>query len=298
MTAELQTWAPDGVLPGDDGRPITSAAPTSTVDSSVVAKLLVGATLVGALASTARAEDRMTRRMPRGFSVRKPNGAPRASLSADAAAGATITPKEAARFLAQTTMGTRRADIGMVQGIGGYASWIADQFMQPYPTMAMSWLFSNKFNVEAYRFDSGPFFQGNWRLMINTTAQLRQRIVFALSNIFVINANSLNMQWPAFAAANFTDLLQYNAFGNFRTLLEKITLSSAMGAYLNMRGNEKADLARKTEPDENYAREVLQLFTIGLFELNQDGTAKLNGGSPIDTYDQRDIAGLARVLTG
>ncbi len=71
-----------------------------------------------------------------------------------------------------------------------------------------------------------------------------------------------------------------------------------MGAYLNMRGNYKADPSRSTEPDENYARELLQLFTIGLYELNQDGTPKLNNGNPVDTYNQKDISGLARVLTG
>jgi uncharacterized protein (DUF1800 family) len=97
--------------------------------------------------------------------------------------------------------------------------------------------------------------------------------------------------------AHYVDLLEANAFGNYRKLLDDITLSTAMGVYLNMRGNQKAD-GRGREPDENYAREVLQLFSIGLNELNADGTAKLANGKTIDTYDPSSITGLARVLTG
>jgi uncharacterized protein (DUF1800 family) len=95
------------------------------------------------------------------------------------------------------------------------------------------------------------------------------------------------------------DLLTQGAFGNFRQLLEDITLSPAMGVYLNMRGNQKEDANTGRQPDENYAREVLQLFSIGLHQLNLDGTPKAGpGGRPIETYTNADIAGLAKVLTG
>jgi uncharacterized protein (DUF1800 family) len=244
--------------------------------------------VAGAAAGTAHAENLMKPLMPRGFSVSNP---PASTLSStpenEATAAAPITAKAAARFLAQATMGTKKADIARVQALGGYSSWISDQLRMQLPTSVVSWLISKQFTVEERRFDPGPFTQAVWRLMILSNGQLRQRVAFALSNIFVINANSLNMAWPAFAAGNFHDILSLNAFGNFRTLLEKVTLSSAMGAYLNMRGNYKADPSRRTEPDENYAREVLQLFSIGLFELNQDGTPKLNAGVPIDTYKPR-----------
>ena len=274
----------------------------TVVSTSPGTKAAIGATVAALVAGQALAENRMARRLPRGFSIKKVDSSSlRTTLKAatsPTAASAAIAPKDAARFLAQATMGTKKADIAKVQALGGYANWVADQFTIPYPTLAMAWLFTKKLNAEPYRFDPGPFYQTTWRLMISTNSQLRQRIVFALSNIFVINANSLNMAWPAFAAANFSDLLQVYAFGNFRTLIEKVTLSSAMGAYLNMRGNYKADPAGRTEPDENYARELLQLFTIGLYELNQDGTPKLNNGNPIETYGQKDISGLARALTG
>jgi uncharacterized protein (DUF1800 family) len=298
MTSNAQTKFIDPVQqPVDNG--LESPDPLNPLP---IAKALAGTAVLGAMASEAHADNLMKPRMPRGFSIQTPDAhASRNASQVDAAqlqATPSIAAKAAARFLSQSTMGTKRADFAKVYELGGYANWIAYQFLQPAPTLATAWLFNKKFNVENYRFDSGPFYQTVWRLMISTGGQLRQRIVFALSNIFVINANSLNMGWPAFSAANFNDILQLNAFGNFRSLIEKITLSSAMGSYLNMRGNYKADPSRSTEPDENYARELLQLFTIGLYELNQDGTPKLNNGRPIETYTQNDISGLARVLTG
>jgi uncharacterized protein (DUF1800 family) len=306
MTAEAQATTIDSIRtsddPSDDNGSAKSAPSTSAAGDLTLAKAVAGAAVIGSVVGVARAETRMKRRMPRGFSIKKSSVTEQKTTAevrtSELAAVAPITTKEAARFLAQATMGTKKSDILRVQALGGYANWIEEQFTLPFPTLSVTWLFSKNFNAEQYRFDTAPFFQSNWRLMIGSNTQLRQRIVFALSNIFVINANSLNMGWPGFSAANFADILQLNAFGNFRTILEKVTLSSAMGSYLNMRGNYKADPSRSTAPDENYARELLQLFTIGLFELNQDGTPKLNNGNPIDTYNQRDIGGLARVLTG
>ncbi len=287
---EFTQWAEHN----EPDSPVSSPLVTGGANAAIA---MVGMTTLGLTANKALADDLVKLRRPRGFSINKLNKRLQKNVSVLAADGPG-TAKEAARFLAQATMGTKKTDIGKMQAFGSYANWITDQFNLPYPTLAFPSLFAQKFNVEKYRDDPSPAYQTNWRLMIVSSSQLRQRIVFALSNIFVINANNLNIFWPAFAAANFIDILQLNAFGNFRALLEKVTLSSAMGAYLNMRGNYKEDPSRHTQPDENYARELLQLFTIGLYELNQDGTPILSNGNPVETYTQKDISGLARVMTG
>ena len=130
---------------------------------------------------------------------------------------------------------------------------------------------------------------GNWR-----------RVAFALSEIFVVSdVNDILAGGNPEALANYQDLLARDAFGNFRQLLEDITLSPIMGSYLSHLRNAKADPAHATSPDENYAREVMQLFTIGLNELQPDGTLKLDAaGLPIPTYDQATIVETARVFTG
>ncbi len=187
----------DSIQWPDDTGLANPTSSTSSADVSPVMKAMIGVTVVGSVASTALAENRMKQRLPRGFSIKKSTDTAQTDTTgantSQLLAAAPIAAKEAARFLAQSTMGTRKADIAKVQALGSYANWITDQFTLPYPTLAVTWLFSKKFNVEKYRFDSGPFYQTIWRLMINSNTQLRQRIVFALSNIFVINANSLNM---------------------------------------------------------------------------------------------------------
>lgn len=128
--------------------------------------------------------------------------------------------------------------------------------------------------------------------------QLRQRVAFALSQLFVVSQVGALEQAP-YALASFYDLLTTQAFGNFRELLEDVTLHPAMGVYLSMLGNQRPDPARNIRPDENYARELMQLFTIGLVELELDGTPKLDtSGRPIPTYDQAVIEGFAHVYTG
>ena len=97
--------------------------------------------------------------------------------------------------------------------------------------------------------------------------------------------------------ANYYDLLGHDAFGNFRQLLQDVTLNPMMGQWLSMLGNDKGNAT--TDPDENYAREVMQLFTIGLYQLNNDGTQKLDtSGNPIPTYSNTDVVGMAATLTG
>jgi len=128
--------------------------------------------------------------------------------------------------------------------------------------------------------------------------QLRQRMVLALSEIIVVSSFGDLDAYPE-AMAFYVDILSDNAFGNYRDLLEEITRSPAMGIYLTYLANEKGDMATGRVPDENYARELLQLFAIGLNELELDGTVKTDGqGQPIETYDNDDITGLAKVFTG
>jgi uncharacterized protein (DUF1800 family) len=126
--------------------------------------------------------------------------------------------------------------------------------------------------------------------------QLRQRVAFALGQIIVVSGTEINQ---AYGMAAYQQLLLDHAFGNFRDLLYGVTLSPAMGRYLDMVNNDKPDPVKGTEPNENYARELLQLFSIGVYELNSDGTQKLDGdGKPIPTYDQDIIEGFAHVFTG
>ncbi|MEO8924418.1 MAG: DUF1800 family protein, partial [Caldimonas sp.] len=128
---------------------------------------------------------------------------------------------------------------------------------------------------------------------------LRQRFTLALSELFVAAIDGLiGSGWKAFAAANYLDVLEANAFGNHRTLLQQISTNTAMGMFLTFRGSMKANPVSGSLPDENYARELMQLFTIGLVELEIDGTPKLVGGATVYTYGLADVTGLARVFTG
>ena len=135
-----------------------------------------------------------------------------------------------------------------------------------------------------------------WDAMVEAPDQLRQRMVFALSQILVVSDEDVD---GPLAMAYYMDLLSDNAFGNYRDLLEDITYSPAMADYLTYLRNRKGNESKGRTPDENYARELLQLFTIGLVELNPDGTVKLDAqGQEIETYTNDDIIGLARVFTG
>ena len=126
--------------------------------------------------------------------------------------------------------------------------------------------------------------------------QLRQRAAFALSQIFVVSTAPRDLAFKSHLHARYMDIMQEGAFGNFRDLLEEVTYSGLMGEWLTYIGNEPADPATGAMPDENYAREIMQLFTIGLVELNQNGTTR--GNTPIETYTQTDVSELSKVFTG
>ncbi len=193
-----------------------------------------------------------------------------------------LSETDAVRFLQRATFGGRPQDIDQLLAVGVDA-WFADQLARPLgPSIYEQVRANDRLSATI------------WEGYLAGDDQLRKRVSYALSQIFVVSERGLNRD----AVAHYADVLERNAFGNYRQLLEEITLTYAMADYLTFRGNRKADERTGRMPDENYAREILQLFSIGLNVLNQDGTPQLSGGEPVPTYDQDDILGLARVFTG
>lgn len=201
--------------------------------------------------------------------------------------------EEASRFMAQASLGASRTDIDAAQR-QGRASWIERQFDMPQEQSHFDWLTAAGYGADANRDSTTGLDNTIWRRFITGRDALRQRMVLALSEICVVSVLGVETSWRQFAVANYLDILERNAFGNYRDLLREISLSTAMGYYLTFRGNAKAN-SRGGQPDENYARELMQLFTIGLLELNPDGTVR---GGGIETYAPGDVSGLARVFTG
>ncbi len=205
------------------------------------------------------------------------------------------TTTQASRFLAQATYGATTPEIDRVVSMG-YEGWLTDQFALPRATSHWDWLVAGGYNIAANINTQNGFDSSVWRQIIASQDQLRQRVGMALLNFMVMGIDGLNTNWQAFAAANYLDVLLDNAFGNFRDIMEKVTLTPTMGLYLTYLGNRKANAASGAQPDENYARELMQLFTLGLYKLNADGTTQ--GTTPVETYTQDDVSGLARVFTG
>ena len=210
-----------------------------------------------------------------------------------------FTDAQAARFLAQATLAPTDADIARVRALG-YEAWLDEEFAKPPSAGNWDWLVSKGIHLDpdaasvAIGVDSQV-----WQRLLTATDSLRQRVALALSEIFVVGFDGITGPYKQFKLAGFWDLLATNAFGSYRTLLEQVTLNPAMGNYLNTAGNQKEDAASGRQPDENYAREVMQLFTIGLYELDTDGSLRLGAtGQPIETYTQDTVTNLARVFTG
>ncbi|RJG15043.1 DUF1800 domain-containing protein [Massilia cavernae] len=204
---------------------------------------------------------------------------------------------EASRFLAQASMGATREQIARVQAVG-YAGWLDEQFAMAPSSTRWDFLVARGLNTVANKNGEAGADAAVWRKLLTSPDTLRQRVTLALSEIIVTSVSGFSGGWKAFSAAAFLDLLEADAFGNYRILLEKVSTSAPMGEYLTFRGSVKFNATTGALPDENYARELLQLFTIGLVALNLDGTPKLAGGQQQETYGQDDIAGLARVFTG
>ncbi|WP_374661275.1 DUF1800 family protein [Inhella sp.] len=208
------------------------------------------------------------------------------------------TDAQAARFLAQAGFAATADDIAAVKA-RNYSGWLDEQLAMPQQGVSrVQWLIDNGYVVEANVSSFAGADASIWRKLIASPDVVRQRMTLALSEILVVGMGGLPIAWRNVAIAHYVDLLEKHAFGNFRDLLQDVTLSTAMGTYLNMQGNRKEDPRTGRVPDENYAREVMQLFTIGLLQLNLDGSPKTSGGKPIETYSQTDITQLARVFTG
>jgi uncharacterized protein (DUF1800 family) len=207
---------------------------------------------------------------------------------------------EAARFLLQSSLSASTGAIAELRS-EGFEPWLNRQISASNAQTGREFLAARGFDrVDANRFYNGTN-TGDWMVwsqLLTGGNGVRKRVAFALSEFFVVSLSGINMVWRGPAIGEYWDILNRNAFGNFRTLLQDITLNPAMGTFLNTRGNRRADAATGRVPDENYAREVMQLFTIGLFELNPDGTTRMTNGSPVETYSNADVSGLARVFTG
>ena len=201
---------------------------------------------------------------------------------------------EAARFLTQATFGPSLAEIARLRSIG-YNAWLADQATLPASHHRPYLEAQAAAGLEVYQ---NARQEAWWTNAITGPDQLRQRVAFALSELLVVSDQSGAIEGYPIAMANYYDLLVDGAFGNYRNLLENVTLSPVMGHYLSMFKNRKPDLDANIRPDENYAREIMQLFSVGLVRLNANGTVQTSGGQPIPTYDQDTIRGFAHVFTG
>ncbi len=168
----------------------------------------------------------------------------------------------------------------------------------PVSMRLVDWLYAKGLDAEEFRFSQRGLDNALWRTLITSPDALRQRVALALSEICVASVLGVDSSYRQFALAYYYDILQTHAFGNYRQLLEDISLSPAMGYYLTYRGNSKANPKTGSQPDENYARELMQLFTIGLVQLRADGTPVVNNGQFVETYRSDDVMGLARVFTG
>lgn len=205
---------------------------------------------------------------------------------------------EAARFLAQASFGATEAQIEEVSRLG-YSAWLREQFAEPQ-TLHRQTMNGVAAGLAAdARLNQNHFFQSWWQQAVTGDDQLRQRVAFALSQIFVVSLADGNVGNHPRGVASYYDMLGEKGFGNYRELLEAVALHPMMGVYLSHLRNQKEDAASGRMPDENFAREVMQLFSIGLHELNADGSLRLGAdGQPIEAYTNADIQGLAKVFTG
>jgi uncharacterized protein (DUF1800 family) len=205
-------------------------------------------------------------------------------------------PNAAARFLIQATFGPSAADVAAVQSLG-YDGWINNQFSLPR-THHLPNVLANTSADPTRPYPSSLTFNAWWQSSATAPDQLRQRVAFALSETTVVSENGV-LQDNARALSSYYDTLLDNAFGNYRGLLEAVTLSPAMGIFLDMRGNDVGSIITGIHANENYAREVMQLFSIGLNRLWPDGTLVMDSqGNLVPTYDQDVIMGFASVFTG
>ena len=203
-----------------------------------------------------------------------------------------VSDRAAARFLDQATWGPTPASIAELQQTG-FDTWLNAQFalntsdLPDQPILGVDGKRDNNLHpVQAAFFENA----------VAGPDQLRQRVAFALSEIWVVSESS---GLHAYAFPPYWRVFRDNAFGNYRDLIKAVTLNPAMGRYLNMANNNKANAAKGTAANENYGRELMQLFTLGLTQLNPDGSPMLDQNhNPAPTYDQNVVTNMAKVLTG
>jgi uncharacterized protein (DUF1800 family) len=205
------------------------------------------------------------------------------------------------RFLGQATFGADEEDMTYTAKIG-ISKWIDEQFAIPpqktLPAMKTIWSQIIKERPDAYGPYALHFNYAWWQINMTNQDLLRQRVAYALSQILVTSINSDLGQW-AECISSYYDIFIENAFGNYKDILMSVTRHPAMGYYLSHLNNYPEDSLKNIHPDENFAREIMQLFTIGLYKLNQDGTRVLDSnGKPIPTYNNNDIKQLAKIFTG
>lgn len=216
--------------------------------------------------------------------------------------GAFATATSTSRFLTQATFGPRPNEVSRLIG-SNPSQWFVRELNKP-PSLHLPVLqaylsvIEDPLELTEFRGERTTF--SFWSKALGARDQLRQRTAFALSQLLVVsNFGGETLSDIAEAVAYFEDVLITGAFGNYRDLLEQVTYAPAMGFYLTYLGSIKADPQTGRMPDENYAREILQLFSIGLVALNPDGTPRLDDdGHPIETYTNEDVTGLAKVFTG
>jgi uncharacterized protein (DUF1800 family) len=207
---------------------------------------------------------------------------------------------DAARFLTQASFGIQsKQQIAQLQE-KGLALWLWEQF-NTGTTLQTSYLDQQKpRNVDdkgVARVNEEMSYEAIWQQWLFGADQLRARMAFALSQIVVISNVAPDIR--PFAMSSYMDMLNRNAFGNYRQVLKDVTLHPAMGYYLNMINSQRDDPNTGAHPNENYAREVLQLFSIGLAKLNIDGSQQLDGaGKAVPTYDESVVQGFAKAFTG
>lgn len=234
-------------------------------------------------------------------------GAPSVTVAtinlADTTAGE-ISDEEAGRFLAQATFGPTEGEIARVKQLG-FSGWIDDQFTRAanfHLPLVMTWQAEYQALATPTNATSTDRSEVWWRRALATDVAsdpLRQRVAHAFSQICVISDRVEALEGSPRGMSAYHDQLVGNVFGNYRDLLKAVSLHPTMGIYLSHLRNQKANPSRNIYPDENYAREIMQLFSIGLWELNADGTRKVDGdGQFIPTYDNETISNFARVFTG
>ncbi len=203
--------------------------------------------------------------------------------------------RQCAAFLQRATFGAQSIDVINFQRLGVNV-WFEDQVNLPISLHRDAF---EATKLAANDVDGSTTLRlGTWlQVSMQAPDQLRQRVAFALSQIFVLSQQSLGNRHDQLCS--YYDVLLKHSFGQFGDLLKDVTINGLMGRYLTLSGSRKANPAQNTFPDENYAREVMQLFSLGLWQLNIDGSAKIDAqGHKIPTYTQKDVQELARVLTG